>query len=155
MLTSYLGHLNELLVLQKSAVRHISLSHYRSHTEPLFKKTKILKIKDLISHSRASFVHQYRCGYLPSSFNRTFFSFVGNNINLKRRNDSLCVTIPELTYKEMHKAPYVMICQAWNSIPLEIKYISKHSEFKSALTEYYLSRYSETCILEDCRNCAF
>ena len=46
------GPINDLFKLQKSAVRIISGSSYNSHTEPLFKKLKILPLPDLITFSK-------------------------------------------------------------------------------------------------------
>ena len=144
--------IHELLILQKKAIRHISLSHYRAHTDPLFTKLRILKISDLISLSRACIVHQFRSGHLPDSFNRTFFNFV-NFENHSRREDPLCVITPEITYQNMERTPYVMICKAWNAIPYELKIIHKLSEFKKSLTDYYLKSYNDICSLEVCISC--
>ena len=144
--------IHELFIMQKKAIRHISLAHYIAHTNPLFTKLKLLKLIDLISHSRACIVHQFRSGYLPKSFKRDFFIFVDCQ-NHGRREDSLCVLIPQTHFKDLDKSPYVMICKAWNAIPFEIKTIAKYSAFKIALKEHYISKYNEICSTENCRAC--
>ena len=144
--------IKELFILQKKAIRHIALAHFLAHTEPLFAHLKILKILDLISHSRASIVHQFRCGILPNSFSRDFFKFV-DLTKQGRREDPLCVIIPKISNKSLERSPYLMICRAWNAVPYELKNISKHSEFKKALTEHYLSTYTEICSELNCLSC--
>ena len=42
-------YLDKLLKLQKWAIRTISNSHYKSHTQPLFVKHNILKVNDMYS----------------------------------------------------------------------------------------------------------
>src|SRR5579872_2249598 len=45
--SAYNTTLHRLTILQKRATRAIDNCHYRSHTEPLFKKLNILKINDI------------------------------------------------------------------------------------------------------------
>ena len=144
--------IEELFKLQKRAVGHIVKAHYVSHTEHIFLKLNILKIKDLLNHSRACLVHKYRCGFLPKSFTRTFFTYVGDQES-SRRGDPLCVIIPELNYKNLSKNPYIEICQAWNNVPYEFKLLTKHSEFKKALQDYHISKYTEVCSKLNCHSC--
>ena len=50
----------------------MSFSDFRSHSEPIFKEMKILKISDNIKLQNSLFIHDYLNGKLPSSFNDTF-----------------------------------------------------------------------------------
>ena len=59
--------------LQKSAMRIMTFSEFRAHTEPLFKKLQILKFTDSISVNNCSFVYDYFNNKLPASFTNTFF----------------------------------------------------------------------------------
>src|ERR1700730_7827150 len=45
--SAYNTALHRLIVLQKPAIRTINNSHYRSHTESLFKKLNILKLNNV------------------------------------------------------------------------------------------------------------
>jgi hypothetical protein len=58
-------------ILQKRAIRTIHRSNYNSHTEPWFKSSGILKVKDLYESQVALFMHDYVCKKLPSSFDNT------------------------------------------------------------------------------------
>ena len=59
--------------LQKSAMRIMTFSEFRAHSEPLFKKLEILKFRDSIAVNNCSFVYDYFHQNLPRSFTNTFF----------------------------------------------------------------------------------
>ena len=44
---SYTQHINKLQTSQKKAIRLITRSKYNDHTDPLFRSTKMLKMKDM------------------------------------------------------------------------------------------------------------
>ena len=146
--------IEELFILQKRAIRHVCNAHYYSHSEPLFVKLNLFKLRDLISHTRASFVHQYRCGYLPRSFTRSFFNYIDPDES-SRRDDPLCVKVPQSNFKNLDRSPYTMICKAWNEVPYGLKLLNKHSEFKRSLLDHYLSKYNEICSVKNCHACSF
>ena len=55
----------------------MSLAKYNAHTEPLFKKMKILKIEELFKLNQLKFYHKYVNNRLPLYFNQ---------LDLKRNN---------------------------------------------------------------------
>ena len=59
--------------LQKTAMRIMSFSEFKAHSEPLFKKLQILKFRDSIAVNNCSFVYDYFHQNLPRSFTNTFF----------------------------------------------------------------------------------
>ena len=131
-------------------------SYYRAHTDPIFLKLKVLKIKDLILLSRATFIHQYRSGYLPASFDRNYFDYISEEES-GRRDDPLCLSTPSIPYelKSLERSPYIILCKDWNRVPYEIKLIAKESTFKRALTDYLLFFYNDICTVINCRACIF
>lgn len=70
--------LEESFKLQKKAVRSLTLSRYNSHTEPLFKYLRILKISDMYNQQELKFYFRYVNKLLPD-----FFA----NVNLMRINE--------------------------------------------------------------------
>ncbi len=46
--------------LQKKVVRILSLSKYNAHTEPIFKKIKLLKIRDILKLQELKFYYKYK-----------------------------------------------------------------------------------------------
>ena len=51
--------------LHKRAIRVINNKRYTSNTDPLFKKSKILKIEDLFQYQAALFMYDYKYEKLP------------------------------------------------------------------------------------------
>ena len=60
------------LLLQKRAIQVINKANYNSHTEPLFKRSKILKLNDLYELKVILFVNYFIANKLPISFNNIF-----------------------------------------------------------------------------------
>ncbi len=66
------GNLNKLLLLQKQAIRVITNSSYRAHTDSLFKSLKVLKIQDIFFLEVLQFVYKFKLGKLPCIFSNLF-----------------------------------------------------------------------------------
>ena len=58
--------------LQKKALRIMSFSELQDPSSPLFKRWKILKIKDIVEIQNCLFVHSFLTGKLPKSFENFF-----------------------------------------------------------------------------------
>ena len=59
------------IVLQKRTMR-INEAQYNSHTEPLLKKSQILRVSDMFEYHVVLFMHDFLMRKLPSSFNKTY-----------------------------------------------------------------------------------
>ena len=55
-------------ILQKRAIRLITLSRYNGHTAPLFKKLKLLTIKDMLALQELKFYYKLTHNELPAYF---------------------------------------------------------------------------------------
>ena len=51
---------NKLFRLQKKAIRVIAKQKYNAHTDPLFKKYKLLKIEDIFKTQSLKFLHKQK-----------------------------------------------------------------------------------------------
>ena len=71
--TKLISVTDKIARLQKSAMRIMTFSEFRAHSEPLFKRLEILKFSDSISVNNCSFVYDYFHNNLPLSFTDTFF----------------------------------------------------------------------------------
>ena len=60
---------DRLSKLQKRAIRIINNAKYNAHTDPLFKNSKILKLKDMFSLACLKFIYKYFERSLPFHFN--------------------------------------------------------------------------------------
>ena len=142
--------IEELFILQKKAIRHVTRSFYLAHTEPLFKKLGILKISDLIVFERALLIFNYRKNNLPGSFHRNYYEFVTEGYTNRR---ALYIKLPEINFKNLARSPYVMTAEAWNSVPYDIKLLGSKKQFKIALNAHLLSKYTSICSELNCRAC--
>ena len=67
------GHkIDRIVPLQKKALRIISLSHFLSHTDPLFKNENILKVYDIFKLKCISLYYRFKNNLLPLNI-RSFF----------------------------------------------------------------------------------
>ena len=117
-------HLNKLLLLQKKIVRIITGESYLAHTTPLFRRTGILKVKDL--HIYLLAIHSYKEYHMHNlrQPNHTY--------NTRNRNDA----VPQfqrltLTQNSIHFAGPVV----WISSPADIRAISSLQRFKISLKD--------------------
>ena len=72
------SYLDKLVKLQKLAIRVVSNSHYRCHTEPLkskfftvtdmYSKSKFLTVTDMYSLKLGVFIYKFSTNKLPLSF---------------------------------------------------------------------------------------
>ena len=60
--------IHKLPRIQKRAIRVINNKDYRHHTDPLFKRNNIMKVKDLYQLQVFSFMHDLVNNKLPGSF---------------------------------------------------------------------------------------
>ena len=148
--------------LQKSAMRIMTFSEFRAHTEPLFKKLEILKFSDSISVNNCSFVYDYFNNKLPASFTNTFF----------RTDDLHRYSTRQATYGQLYtpryktttfglKCIYKRCIDSWNRFARDINIINRKNNInnqevqnidflkysrqvlKDKLTKHILSTYEE------------
>jgi hypothetical protein len=85
--------LHPVKVLQKRAMRMIHNSAYNSHTDPMLKNAKILKIDDLYEYQAALFMFDYTKHNLPISFDSVFkFRYEIHTNRLTRQSNKLDIT---------------------------------------------------------------
>ena len=64
--------MRQTTILQKRAIRLINNAKYNSHTEPLFRRSHLMKITDIFEYQAALFVFDFKINKLPVSFNYVF-----------------------------------------------------------------------------------
>ena len=89
---------DRLHVLQKRALRAVTNSEYRSHSNPLFIKYNQLKISDLCNHNIGIFMYKYCNNLLPSSFNNMFKTNAETMIIILEMHSILNILITNVTF---------------------------------------------------------
>ena len=76
------NHVQQLLLIQKRAIRIINNKNYRHHTDPLFKANQILKNTDLYKYHVSSYMYDFTHHFLPGSFERYVVVDTGNKYTI-------------------------------------------------------------------------
>ena len=71
-------NINKIFIKQKQCVRILNSAKYNAHTEPLFVKSQILPLHDLITQQKLLFMHALYHNYSAVSFTH-FFSNISAN----------------------------------------------------------------------------
>ena len=161
--TKLLSVVTKITRLQKSAMRIMTFSDFKAHSEPLHKKLNILKLPDSIKLTNCLFVYDYLNGNLPDSYTNTFIRLEDTDTNCSTRHAStgmLHVPMYNCTNFGL-KCIYKRCIDTWNELTLEInkevkqKFVNKlkcpdidlakmsHSKLKKTVTDHILSKYSE------------
>ena len=98
------------ILLQKRAIITINKAAYNSHTEPLHKRSSILKITDQYDYEMAMFMRDYMKNKLPVSFqNRYQYNYEiqeshqtrnSNQLNIKRCESKFAKSLPLYSFPE-------------------------------------------------------
>ena len=167
------------LSMQKMAIRNIASAKYNSHTDPLFRKYKVLKFKDLYTTSVSIFMFNLVIGLHPpqisnliskcENFDRNLnfkihkLPFVylqkliphsltksWNALNIAHKN--WLKEKPEVKKKKPINAPPQFVPQGKNNVLNKFRL----KGFKKSLTDTLVYKYSEnvTCNNNYCRDCS-
>ena len=145
------GVLVSLVRMQKKAIRHVHNAGYNAHTAPLFLASRVLNYSDCVDFYRAVFVHGYINDLTPETF-RGKFQFIHQVGNDRNRSDDGKLFVP-IHNRNVMKSPTWEAIKLWNTLPPWLRKISKQSQFKTELKNYFLSKYELECTLETCKLC--
>jgi exonuclease III len=146
-----------LITLQKRAIRTITLSKYNAHTEPLFKKLKILPVDHLIEFSRLLFMHNFTQHKLPNSFINTWLTNQERrgeeNRQLRNQEDFY---LPPSRTNTAERLPLHTMPLSWNNlISPSLKQEPNTKLFKRNLKSHLLDKLSAipVCFRVNCPAC--
>ena len=141
-----LSNLNTITTLQKKAVRIIAAENYNAHTEPIFKKLKILPLQKLTLYFNLQIMQKFKQGFLTISFNQTLSDNRvrrGDQFEISLRNENL-FNIPFVRLTSSLKLPLVNLPRTWEDFKNEnVKIIRNKLEFNHKLKEHLLGELSE------------
>ena len=144
---------SRLLKLQKRAMRIITCSKYNAHTDPIFKKLKILQIDDLYNLSLLKFYYKFKKGTLPRYFHNIVY-FHEHSYPTRYIEDPahrLCLT----EYAKNSVRNYLPVFL--DTMPASIvDKVDTHSlqGFSKYCKHYYISKYEDHCSILNCYVCS-
>ena len=139
--------------LHKKGIRHICNAKYNAHTEPLFKKERILQLQDLYKLQCVKImykkIHGNLHGYhtsklLTNSEITQTTTRIKDDVRIHESNNFL--EINSINYK---------IGTKWNDLDLEVRKLATKSAhtFTKHVKSSYLSIYSYVCRIARCNTC--
>ena len=146
--------LKRTITLQKRAIRIVNDAKYNSHTEPLFKRNRILKLTDLYEHQVVLFMSEFINNTLPASFDNTFL-FNINMPNARRTRQSELVYEARCKSQFASNLPLFVFPKIWNKWAHEINTAISRSSIKKHVCIKLLESYnvSVRCNNPLCNNC--
>ena len=135
----YTKYVNSLLKLQKRAVRLCTGSQYLAHTDPIFKRLRLLKVSDLNILQTAIFMFKLRQNLLPCHFNRMFTCNWQIHSHNTRNSENFHLTNPRTTQSSRsirHRGPDI-----WHSLSKDTKQCSFLSTFKRKVKTQLIALY--------------
>ena len=134
------SNLTSLHKKQKNAVRLITGAKYNTHTEPLFKKLKILPLPFLFDYLKIQFMQRFSQNLTPPSLSNTWIP------NRDRRNEDFNLRnddefyVPFARTEQLSRFPFHSFPLLWNSVPEYLKIIRNRNEFDCKLKTYFLDK---------------
>ena len=131
---------NNILKLQKRALRLCTGSHYLANTDPLFHRLHTLKFTDVTILQTAIFMYKLSNNALSSSFNSIFTFNKDIHRYPTRISHNFHLSNPKLSLASKsirHYGPDI-----WNPLPESIKLCPSLFSFKHSMKKYLLSKYS-------------
>ena len=132
-------HIQRLFILQKRAVRHISMVGSRDPTSPICKSLYLLKLHDILNLGVLCFTYRFLGNLLPNNFS----NFLEQN-RLKHGYDTRHAHLlrnPLTLSRFSQRSLRYRAVRVWNSLPdTMISRPSLHS-FRKNVVRYYISKY--------------
>ena len=136
--------INQLFMLQKKALRLIHFKERNAHSAPLFFKSKIVKLPNMIKIENCLFISKYVNNKLPPIFNSWFiFSSTCHNYetSFAAKGHLKIATVTATTYG---KGAFIsMATRTWNNTQSQIKNPMRNNfslnKLKIFLFDFYLN----------------
>ena len=147
--------LHPIKIIQKRAIRYVHNSAFNSHTDPLFKSSKIMKIDDLYEYQAALFMFDYTKHILPNSFESVYkFRHEIQKNRLTRQSNQMHITRCRTKFAD--NLPLFALPKIWNKWS-DSTFSSNMSrnQFKTYLKVNIINKYKDKvkCSNTYCSDC--
>ena len=147
--------LKKSISLQKRAMRVIHNAGYKSHTEPLFKISNILKLQDQVEFEKLLFMYDFNMGKLPISFDKLYSFNHENRVDHLTRQSKL-LHIIRCDSNFARRLPIYNFPNIWNSWSDKIIHTTSRANLKTQAKNILLATYEHSvkCTNRHCTECA-
>ena len=146
---------DKIYKLQKKAIRIINLGKYNAHTEPLFKKNRILKLMDIYKLQQQKFYYKFVNHKLPSYF-QSFSLERGSRLNHYFTRNINDIPLPRVNHDFAKGTLRNCIPYTINRTPDNIKskvFTHTLEGFTRYAKNHYIEQYSNDCQIPSCYIC--
>jgi hypothetical protein len=135
--------IDSLIKLQKRAVRIITLSKFREHSDPLFFNLGILKISDIYRLQVATFVFNVKFDKFSNSLEIFYRNFQFPDVNKGYITRSACSNLAMPRFRTEIRKNSVLCSgpRIWNYLPTEYKCNQCLHHFNKQLKLLFISKY--------------
>ena len=133
------SQINRLCILQKKAIRIINNAEFRAHTNNLFLKNKVLKIKDLYIFQLGQLMYKLINQQLPLPFNDMFVKNDSIHKHFTRQASSFHLPLNRTSFAQ--KTFVFTGPKLWNSLSNDIIQCNSIQIFKGRLKSFLLNTY--------------
>ncbi len=147
------SNLNRTIKLQKRAIRIINRASYNAHTEPLFKRSNVLKLTDLHEYEAIQFMFKYHSNQLPKSFDNMFqFNYNIETNRLTRQSYLMHIECCESFFSS--RFPHYNFPKIWNNTAINPDNISIN-QIRKKIRVKMINSYSDRvkCQNQLCKEC--
>ena len=151
---SWGSQIDRIHLLQKRAIRNISKSNFRAHTEPLFKEHNLLKVQDIYYIAVLKFYFKLVNNHLPHYFNNFTPQFSAGHQHYNFRNPTRL--LPKIKHEFPRQSLRYRLIVTLNETSddiLEMATTQSQKCFIKFIRERIVDDYSYTCNLVICRIC--
>ena len=147
---------NRLFKLQKRAIRIVANSKYNTHTEPLFKLYRILKLADVLTLQTMKVYHKFRNNELPVYMQN--WPLVTNN-EIHRYNTRTATDLHTFKYRHTFakKSLRHYLVQTIDNTPDNVySKFGTHSlnGFSNYVKLHFINNYQDGCSIPNCYICS-
>lgn len=150
---SYISANSHLEKLQKKAIRIINNVKYNSHTNPLFRNSNTLKLKDLCALHDLKFCYKFVHKLLPDYFLENLAVDICHNYSTRQTGQ---LKLPRVSHDFARKSITYRYPVVFNSLPAGVRNkINTHSlfGFKFYLKHLMINSYDSSCTIPNCYIC--
>ena len=144
------------ILLQKRSLRLINNVQYNSHTDPLFKRSKILNINDLYEYQILLFMNDFAKKKLPNSFDNIFKYMYNCDVLSScptRQSDLMAIERCDSTFSA--RLPLYNFSNIYNKWYRSLSLPTFKSRLQSRMRTHFLSLYPDivSCSSKFCKQC--
>jgi hypothetical protein len=147
--------INQIVKLQKKAVRIITGMKYNAHTDPLFKKMKLLKVQDICTLQEYKFCFKLEHSLLPIYFLTNIF-VRNSQIHTHRTRTANVYHKPRIKHEFAKYSIEYIIPSTYNDSPPQIRdkiYTHSFAGFTRYVKGFMIGNYNENCHIQNCYIC--